>query len=73
MNVEPLFPQMHDDQGREREDLLVVDVEGFEGPLDLLLCLAREQKVDLARISILSLAEQFLGQRQDRDSGSTAC
>ncbi len=60
MNVEPLFPQMHDDQGREREDLLVVDVEGFEGPLDLLLCLAREQKVDLARISILSLAEQFL-------------
>ena len=64
MNVEPLFPQMHDDtsgdRGREREDLLVVDVEGFEGPLDLLLVLAREQKVDLARISILSLAEQYL-------------
>jgi len=64
MNVEPLFPQMHDDTsddpGREPEDLLVVDVEGFEGPLDLLLSLAREQKVDLARISILSLAEQYL-------------
>lgn len=39
---------------------LVVDVGGFEGPLDLLLTLAREQKVDLARISILTLVEQYL-------------
>lgn len=39
---------------------LVVDVDGFEGPLDLLLHLARNQKVDLARISILALAEQYL-------------
>jgi segregation and condensation protein A len=39
---------------------LVVDVAGFEGPLDLLLHLARHQKVDLARISILALAEQYL-------------
>jgi segregation and condensation protein A len=39
---------------------LVVDVEGFEGPLDLLLVLARQQKVDLARISILALADQYL-------------
>ncbi|WP_299470577.1 ScpA family protein [uncultured Roseibium sp.] len=39
---------------------LVVDVEGFEGPLDLLLGLARTQKVDLARISILELVEQYL-------------
>jgi segregation and condensation protein A len=38
----------------------VVDVDGFEGPLDLLLDLARRQKVDLARISILDLAEQYL-------------
>ena len=38
----------------------VVDLEGFEGPIDLLLALAREQKVDLARISILALAEQYL-------------
>jgi segregation and condensation protein A len=63
MTVEPLFPQTHetgDDRGQAPEDLLVVDVEGFEGPLDLLLSLAREQKVDLARISILSLAEQYL-------------
>ncbi len=41
-------------------DRLVVDVDGFEGPLDLLLQLAREQKVDLSKISILALAEQYL-------------
>ena len=40
------------------EPALVVDVEGFEGPLDLLLVLARQQKVDLAKISILALADQ---------------
>jgi segregation and condensation protein A len=39
---------------------LVVDVAGFEGPLDLLLHLARNQRVDLARISVLALAEQYL-------------
>jgi segregation and condensation protein A len=39
---------------------LVVDVDGFEGPLDLLLQLARDQKVDLQKISILALAEQYL-------------
>ena len=39
---------------------LNVDVEGFEGPLDLLLELSRRQKVDLAKISILALAEQYL-------------
>ena len=42
------------------EPTLIVDVEGFEGPLDLLLTLARNQKVDLTRISILSLADQYL-------------
>jgi segregation and condensation protein A len=42
------------------EPALVVDVDGFEGPLDLLLVLARQQKVDLARISILALADQYL-------------
>lgn len=41
-------------------DRFVVDLDGFEGPLDLLLALARTQKVDLARISILALAEQYL-------------
>ena len=44
----------------ESETALVVDVEGFEGPLDLLLTLARHQKVDLAKISILALANQYL-------------
>jgi len=42
------------------EPALVVDVEGFEGPLDVLLMLARTQKVDLAKISILALADQYL-------------
>jgi segregation and condensation protein A len=42
------------------EDALVVAVDGFEGPLDLLLSLARNQKVDLTRISVLDLAEQYL-------------
>jgi segregation and condensation protein A len=41
-------------------DSLSLRLEGFEGPLDLLLDLARSQKVDLARISILSLVEQYL-------------
>ena len=44
----------------EGEPSLVVDVEGYEGPLDLLLALARQQKVDLAKISILALADQYL-------------
>src|ERR1700743_2931583 len=42
------------------EPALFVDVEGFEGPLDALLSLARHQKVDLAKISILALADQYL-------------
>lgn len=42
-------------------DSLVLALDGFEGPIDLLLTLAREQKVDLAKISILALAEQYLG------------
>ena len=42
------------------EIALVVDVGGYEGPLDLLLALARQQKVDLSKISILALADQYL-------------
>jgi segregation and condensation protein A len=41
-------------------DELVVDLDGYEGPIDVLLSLAREQKVDLTRISILELANQYL-------------
>ena len=40
---------------------LIVDVGGFEGPLDLLLELARAHKIDLAQVSILALANQYLG------------
>jgi segregation and condensation protein A len=48
-----------DDRGSD-EPMLIVDVAGFEGPLDLLLTMARQQKVDLAKISILALADQYL-------------
>ncbi len=44
----------------EAPEALLVDVDGFEGPLDLLLALARSQRVDLRRVSILQLAEQYL-------------
>jgi|TARA_R110002096_G_scaffold296811_2_gene491226 segregation and condensation protein A len=44
----------------EDEERLVLDIHGFEGPLDVLLALARTQKVDLKQISILELVEQFL-------------
>jgi segregation and condensation protein A len=52
-----------EDRAPVREDgepALVVDVGGYEGPLDLLLDLARRQKVDLREISILALAEQYI-------------
>src|ERR1700680_4427187 len=42
------------------EAALIVSLEGFEGPLDVLLALARTQKVDLAKISVLALADQYL-------------
>ena len=41
-------------------EALIVDVDGYEGPLDLLLTLGRTQKVDLRQISILQLAHQYL-------------
>ena len=41
-------------------DELIVDLDGFEGPMDLLLSLSRTQKLDLMKISILQLAEQYL-------------
>jgi segregation and condensation protein A len=43
------------------DEVMYVDVGGYEGPLDLLLDLARRQKVDLSQISVLALAEQYLG------------
>ncbi|MCB1444009.1 MAG: segregation/condensation protein A [Methyloceanibacter sp.] len=44
----------------DEDEKLRVDVEGFEGPLDLLLAMARTQKVDIAKISVLALARQYL-------------
>jgi segregation and condensation protein A len=55
VEFDALSPELASD-----EPALIVDVEGFEGPLDLLLALARQQKVDLAKISILALADQYL-------------
>src|SRR6056297_2396576 len=45
---------------RRAAEALIVDVDGFEGPLDLLLTMSRTQKVDLRQISVLALAEQYL-------------
>jgi segregation and condensation protein A len=50
----PARPAANDDHR------LVLDLDGFEGPIDVLLTLARDQKVDLAKISILELADQYL-------------
>lgn len=44
----------------EDGDALIVDVDGYEGPLHVLLALARSQKVDLLQLSVLKLAEQYL-------------
>ncbi|MEY4619599.1 MAG: hypothetical protein RIS65_771, partial [Pseudomonadota bacterium] len=41
-------------------NVLTIDIDGWEGPLDLLLALARNQKVDLRQLSILALVEQYL-------------
>ena len=45
---------------RLESEALIIDIDGFEGPLDLLLMLSRTQKVDLRKISVLQLAEQYL-------------
>jgi segregation and condensation protein A len=57
--MDRLWAQNADDRMTD-DPSLVVDVAGFEGPLDLLLHLARSQRVDLSRISILALVEQYL-------------
>ena len=64
---EPREPEPASDWERREERLeiedgeqLRVDVGGFEGPLDLLLALARTQKVDITKISVLALAQQYL-------------
>ena len=47
-------------EARVASESLIIDVDGFEGPLDLLLMLSRSQKVDLRKISVLELAVQYL-------------
>ena len=54
------FTRSLDLDDRSKDEALVVDVDGFEGPLDLLLNLSRSQKVDLLKISVLDLAQQYL-------------
>jgi segregation and condensation protein A len=54
-------PERIPTEDRLAAEALIVDVDGFEGPLDLLLTLSRTQKVDLRKISVLKLAEQYLG------------
>lgn len=56
------FEEEADAHGLRADDAtaLVLDIDGWEGPLDLLLALARSQKVDLRHISILQLADQYL-------------
>ena len=56
-------PEFSPDEPRQPvndQDAFVLALDGFEGPLDVLLALARDQKVDITRISILALAEQYL-------------
>ena len=60
--TEDIFENNHRESVAERvaSETLIVDVDGYEGPLDLLLTLSRTQKVDLRKISILDLAKQYL-------------
>ena len=60
MTETPLTDEVGQASGDATQLTLFVNLDGFEGPIDLLLSLAREQKVDLMKISILPLAEQYL-------------
>lgn len=61
MSNSPLFAEKPFEDERSASDpVCMLDLDGFSGPLDLLLELSRRQKVDLAKISILTLVEQYL-------------
>lgn len=62
MNTQADFPQMSQtpDTPQMAQTTLLVNLDGYEGPIDMLLSLAREQKVDLTKLAILPLAEQYL-------------
>jgi segregation and condensation protein A len=53
-------PRLFFQNDLEEDERLIVDIDGFEGPLDVLLALSRTQKVDLKQISILDLVKQYL-------------
>ncbi|HEY4031859.1 MAG TPA: ScpA family protein [Caulobacteraceae bacterium] len=57
---QPTFDFQAADNAAEDGDALIIDLDGYEGPLHVLLALARNQKVDLLKLSILKLAEQYL-------------
>src|SRR5690606_250518 len=60
-NHKPMDALWSDDSAQiEGDPSLLIDVQGFEGPLDLLLHLARSQRVDLSKISVFALAEQYI-------------
>ncbi len=56
----PFFEEDRPPQAEAGSGSLLLDLDGFEGPIDVLLALARDQKVDLTKISILQLADQYL-------------
>jgi len=57
---QPAFDFAAANQAAEDGEALIIDLDGYEGPLHVLLMLARQQKVDLLQLSILDLAEQYL-------------
>ncbi|MGB0719604.1 MAG: segregation and condensation protein A [Bdellovibrionales bacterium] len=64
MSVQPFEedpPRVAPASGDTDADALLLDIDGYEGPIDVLLELARKQKVDLSKVSILQLARQYLG------------
>lgn len=65
LSIDALSAEVED---ASAEDAFLVDVEGYEGPLHLLLELARRQKVDLRKISVLALAEQYIAFIDDAKS-----
>ncbi len=54
------WPKKDDNENAHPHDALLLNLDGYEGPIDILLNLARDQKVDLAKISILELVKQYL-------------
>ncbi|MEQ8559396.1 MAG: ScpA family protein [Henriciella sp.] len=65
MSLELVSTDLVEREDIEAEDMFSVDIDGYEGPLHLLLDLARKQKVDLLKVSMLELATQYLGFIED--------